>query len=232
VLRAAGAGTLGAVLVKSPPRRRPNPLRRLLRYDLGLGLLVGGADEAGRGALAGPLVAAAVLLAPRELTAAQRRALRALDDSKRLTRACRERLAPAVLDAALAVAVIVRGVPDVDSRGVHHANLRALAAALTSLDAPAGAVLVADGFRLPLARPHTAIIDGDQTSAAIAAASIIAKVTRDRLMRETAERYPVYGFEHNVGYATPEHLHALRLSGPSPEHRRSFACCALAATLF
>jgi ribonuclease HII len=221
-------------VLATPPtrRRRPNPLRRLLRHDIGLGRLVAGADEAGRGALAGPLVAAAVLLAPQDLTVAQRRALRALDDSKRLTRACRERLAPAVLDAAIAVAVSVRGVPDVDSRGVHHANLRALAAALNSLEAPPDAILVADGFRLPLTRSHTAIIDGDQISAAIAAASIIAKVTRDRLMRDMAERYPAYGFEHNVGYATPAHLLALRRSGPSREHRRSFACCALPPTLF
>ncbi len=208
-------------------RRRPAPpLRRLLRHDRSLGFrFVAGADEAGRGALAGPLVAAAVLLEPGALTVAQRRALARLDDSKRCTQLARETLLPAVLEVARAVAVVVVGVPEVDAQNIHRANLRALATALEQLDAPADTELLSDGFRLPLARVHRNIIDGDKTSAAIAAASIVAKVTRDRLMVRLAVAYPAFGFERHVGYGTPEHLEALRLHGPTPLHRRSFAPC-------
>jgi ribonuclease HII len=208
-------------------RRRPaSPLRRLLRHDLSLGTrYVAGADEAGRGALAGPLVAAAVLLEPGALSVGQRRALARLDDSKRCTQLVREALLPAVLDAALAIGVVVVGVPDVDGQNIHRANLRALATALRQLDAPADCELLSDGFRLPLERTHRNIIDGDETSAAIAAASIVAKVTRDRLMVRLAATYPAYGFERHVGYGTPEHLLALRLHGPTALHRRSFAPC-------
>lgn len=208
--------------------RRPAapPLRKLLRHDRGLGTrFVAGADEAGRGALAGPLVAAAVLLEPDALTLAQRRALARLDDSKRCTALARDALLPAVLRSAVRVAIVAVGVPEVDARNIHRANLHALARALEQLEAPDDTSLVADGFKLPLAREHRNIIDGDEKSAAIAAASIVAKVTRDRMMVRLAERYPVYGFERHVGYGTPEHLEALRLHGPTHLHRRSFAPC-------
>jgi ribonuclease HII len=211
------------------PRRHATPLPRLLRHDCRLPStprLVGGADEAGRGALAGPLVAAGVLLEPRTLSRAQRRALARLDDSKRLTAAVRDALFPVVVETALRISVVIVSVVDVDRHGVHHANLHALAGALRRLDAPCDAALLADGFRLPLERDHTAVIDGDAKSASIAAASIIAKVTRDRLMHELAAQYPGYGFDHNAGYGTPEHLLALRRLGATGTHRRSFAPCA------
>ena len=208
-------------------RRSPAPpLRKLLRHDRELGTrFVAGADEAGRGALAGPLVAAAVLLEPGAIPLAQRRVLARLDDSKRCTALARDLLLPAVLRSAIRVSLVVISVPEVDSRNIHGANLHALARALEQLDAPDDSSLIADGFKLPMARAHRNIIDGDEKSAAIAAASIVAKVTRDRLMVRMAERYPVYGFERHVGYGTPEHLAALRLHGPSVLHRRSFAPC-------
>ena len=134
-------------------------------------------------------------------------------------------LLPAVLRSAIRVSLVVMSVPEVDSRNIHRANLHALARAVEQLDAPDDSSLIADGFKLPMARAHRNIIDGDEKSAAIAAASIVAKVTRDRLMVRLAERYPVYGFERHVGYGTPEHLAALRVHGPSVLHRRTFAPC-------
>ncbi len=130
-----------------------------------------------------------------------------------------------MLQSALRVSTVIIPVWEVDSAGVHRANLNGLARALQLLDAPADTALVSDGFRLPLARHHRAIVDGDATSAAIAAASIVAKVTRDRLMADLAGRHPEYGFESHVGYGTPEHLGALRAWGPSDAHRMSFAPC-------
>jgi ribonuclease HII len=211
--------------VKARARRRA-PGRRLLQHDRGLGArLVGGADEAGRGALAGPLVAAAVLLEPDAVSVGMRRALQRLDDSKRCTEATREALLPAVLAAARRSAVVVVDAGTLDREGIHRANLRALARALERLEAPDDAVLVSDGFRLPLAREHRAVIDADEKCAAVAAASILAKVTRDRVMRGLAATHPGYGFERHVGYGTPEHLEALRRLGPSSLHRASFAPC-------
>jgi len=186
---------------------------------------VAGADEAGRGALAGPLVAAAVLFEPDAIPLAQRRALARLDDSKRCTALVRERLLPAILAVATRTAVVVVDAEQVDREGIHRANLRALATALDRLAAPRDAVLVSDGFRLPLRREHWALVDADEKCAAVAAASIVAKVTRDRLMHDAARAYPAYGFEHHVGYGTPEHLDALRRYGPSPLHRASFSPC-------
>jgi ribonuclease HII len=208
--------------VKARARRRA-PGRRLLQHDRGLGArLVGGADEAGRGALAGPLVAAAVLLEPEAVTVAARRALLRLDDSKRCTGATREALLPAVLAAARRAAVIVVDAETLDREGIHRANLRALARALESLEPPDDAVLVSDGFRLPLAREHRALIDADEKCAAVAAASILAKVTRDAIMRRMHKRFPAFGFDRNKGYGSAEHLAALAEHGPTPIHRLSF----------
>jgi ribonuclease HII len=203
-------------------------LARLLRHDRRLGVtLVAGADEAGRGAIAGPLVAAGVLLEPAAFDRRSRRLLAALDDSKRLTPRVREELLPHVLSVARRVTLVAVPVPTIDDGGVHRANLGALARALDGLDAPPGAALLVDGFRLPgLARPHTPIVDGDATSAAIAAASIVAKVMRDRAMAALARTHPEYGFEQHAGYGTPQHLAALRAHGPCSSHRRSFAPCA------
>jgi ribonuclease HII len=220
-----------AVAVSAPatrPRRKPSaPGPRLLTYDRRLeARFVGGADEAGRGALAGPLVAAAVLLEPNALTAGERRALRTLDDSKCCTERVRDELYPTILALARSVAVVAVVCTEVDRLNIHQANLWGLARALDGLAAPPEAVLLSDGFRLPgLTRPHRRVIGGDRTSAAVAAASIVAKVTRDRVMRAAHLDYPDYGFDGHVGYATPEHRAALRRLGPSPIHRRSFAPC-------
>jgi ribonuclease HII len=216
-----------AVAVHRRPRRSrkaARPGHRLLRYDRSLGAqFVAGTDEAGRGALAGPLVAAAVLFDYRLLQGRVCAPLAQLDDSKTRTLAQREELYDAVLRCATRVSVIVAPAREVDRRGVHRANLSALARALHGLDAPLDALLLSDGFRVPLERRHRAIVGGDGTSAAIAAASIIAKVTRDRLMRRLHADYPDYGFDGHVGYSTPKHRAALVRHGPCPLHRRSFA---------
>lgn len=186
-----------------------------------------GADEAGRGSLAGPLVAAAVLIDYGTLSLRDRRALGTLDDSKARTPEERERLYPAVLRAAARVAVAVRCVRGIDSRGLHVTNLEALGAALeravAGFPAAAGVRCLVDGFPIPECRvKHTAVVDGDATSAAIAAASVIAKVTRDRCMHRAHDDYPGWGFAEHVGYSTPEHREAIRANGISTLHRRSF----------
>jgi ribonuclease HII len=214
-----------AVATTRRVQRRPG--RRLLRFDRALECcFVAGADEAGRGALAGPLVTAAVLLDHSRLRGHACAALGELDDSKQRTHAMRERLLDVVLTCAVRVSVIVIPACEIDRVGLHRSNLRGLARALEQLDPPAGAALLTDGFRVPLAREHRAIIDGDAKSAAIAAASIVAKVTRDRLMRTAHARHPEYGFDGHVGYGTPAHRAALRAYGPCVMHRRSFSSVA------
>jgi ribonuclease HII len=208
-------------------RTAARPGRRLLRFDRALeARFVAGADEAGRGALAGPLVTAAVLLDHERLRGAACAPLGPLDDSKRRTPDARVALYDAVLRCAERVAVVVVPAPAIDARGLHRCNLAGLARALDLLDAPPEAQLLVDGFRVPLARVHRAVVDGDAKSAAIAAASIVAKVSRDRLMHRLHERYPEYGFDSHVGYTTPQHRTAVRRHGPCPLHRRSFASLA------
>lgn len=183
--------------------------------------LVAGADEAGRGSLAGPLVAAAVLLDYEELRGPRVAPLACLNDSKQLTAEDRERLLPAVLRLARRVSVEVVSPGEIDRTGLHRSNLRALAAALRALgDAE---VRLVDGFRLgPAAPPHRAVVDGDQKSAAVAAASVVAKVVRDRVMRRLDALYPAFGFVSHVGYITPGHSAVVRERGPCALHRRSF----------
>jgi ribonuclease HII len=197
--------------------------QRLLRFDRRLGArYVAGADEAGRGPLAGPLVVAGVLLDYSSLRDHRCRPLAHLNDSKQCTPAQREELFRAVL--ACAERVVVRVVPpgEIDRVGLHRSNLAGLRAVLAELSPPAEACLV-DGFRLGKAAPeHRAVVDGDEKSAAIAAASIIAKVTRDRYMRRADALYPHYGFRSHVGYITPRHSAVVRERGPSEIHRRSF----------
>jgi ribonuclease HII len=183
---------------------------------------VAGADEAGRGCLAGPLVAAAVLFDYERLSLRDVRSLSALNDSKQHTPEAREELYPLVLRAATRAAIVSRCVRGIDARGLHVTNLAALRDALVRVVRP-GALCLTDGFRVPsCAREHVAIVDGDEKSAAIAAASIVAKVTRDRFMHRMAARYPVYGFDSHVGYITPDHVRAVRAHGVTPLHRRSF----------
>jgi ribonuclease HII len=197
--------------------------QRLFTFDRSLGSpLVAGADEAGRGCLAGPLVAAAVLIDYEGLSRSDRRALAGLHDSKQMSPDQREELYPAVLRAARRASVVVRSVRGIDDRGLHVTNIEALASALERL-VPEGATCLVDGFSLrSCAVPHRAVIGGDGTSAAIAAASVLAKVTRDRYMRRVASEHRGWGFDEHVGYSTPEHRAAIERLGISPLHRRSF----------
>ena len=181
-----------------------------------------GADEAGRGSLAGPLVAAAVLFDLERLTLADRRALARLNDSKQHTPEGRDELYPLVLRAAARAVVVARCVRGIDAHGLHVTNLEALGTALRRVACP-GTMCLVDGFPLPdLGFEQRAVIDGDCRSAAIAAASVLAKVTRDRYMWRAAARHPGWEFETNVGYSTPEHRTAIRELGISPIHRLSF----------
>ena len=188
--------------------------RRLFAFDRGLGSrFVAGADEAGRGSLAGPLVAAAVLFDLERLTLSDRRALSRLNDSKQCSGEAREELYPLVLRAAARATIVSRCVRGIDARGLHVTNLEALRSALLSV-ARDGAVCLVDGFRVrDFGFEQRAVVDGDCRSAAIAAASVLAKVTRDRYMRRVAERHPDWEFDTNVGYSTPEHRAAIRQHG-------------------
>jgi ribonuclease HII len=201
--------------------------QRLLGFDRKLGVrFVAGTDEAGRGSLAGPLVVAGVLLDYGTLRGARVRPLADLNDSKQVAVEEREALYEAVGACATAISVRVVPVGAIDRNGLHRSNLAAMRAVLHDLCPPAEACLV-DGFRLgPSAPPHRAVVDGDARSAAIAAASIVAKVVRDRVMRRLDALYPHYGFVSHVGYITPQHDEAVRSFGPSELHRRSFqAAC-------
>ena len=198
--------------------------RKLLNFDRRLGArFVAGADEAGRGSLAGPLVTAAVLFdydGPARPPGAPAR------DPERLeaAHAGRARSASSARSSGCATRIAVRIIPPavIDSDGLHRSNLRGLRETLADLSPPAEVCLV-DGFRLgPLAPEHTAVVDGDTRSAAIAAASIVAKVVRDRAMHRLDALYPAYGFASHVGYITPGHSAVVRERGPSEIHRLSF----------
>ncbi len=177
-------------------------------------LRVAGVDEAGRGPLAGPLAAAAVVLAfP----------VAGLDDSKKLTEARREELYETLVAGPHAIGVGVVEAGELDRIGLQPANYAAMARAVAALSPPPDFLLV-DGFALPgVVQPVLRLVKGDRRSLSIAAASIIAKVTRDRRMKRMDEQWPQYGFGRHKGYGTADHLEALRRHGPCPEHRRSFA---------
>ena len=203
--------------------------QRLLGFDRRLGArFVAGADEAGRGSLAGPLVVAGVLLDYDCLRNHRVRPLALLNDSKQVPPSGREELFRAVVGCASRISVRVISSAEIDRHGLHRSNLWGLRSVLSDLTPPAETCLV-DGFRLgPTAPAHRAVVDGDTKSAAIAAASIVAKVTRDRVMRRLDALYPRYGFARHVGYITPGHSAAVRAHGPSEQHRRSFqALCYL-----
>jgi ribonuclease HII len=178
--------------------------------------VIAGVDESGRGPLAGPVVVAAVIFD-------KRRYPDGIDDCKRLEAAARERLFDLILDVAT-VSVAVASRVRVDRMNILHASLWAMARAVAGLSRQPDYVLV-DGNMLPpgLACPAEAIVAGDSLSVSIAAASIIAKVTRDRLMARVGRAFPDYGFERHMGYSTAEHFEALRTHGPCPHHRQSFA---------
>jgi ribonuclease HII len=177
-----------------------------------------GVDEAGRGACAGPLVIASVVLA--DPFAPE---LAKVRDSKDVSEAEREKLFDVVTSAALAVSVIIVPTAEVDSRGVHAANLDGMRRAVQGLSVTPSYVLT-DGYAIEgLAIPNVAVWKGDQVVTCISAASIIAKVTRDRVMRDLDLIYPNYGFAKHKGYITKVHTEALQEHGPCIEHRRSFA---------
>ena len=176
---------------------------------------VAGVDEAGMGPLAGPVVAAAVIMPVDAL-------IDGLDDSKALRRQERERLDEEIRRRAIAVGVAAVDVADIDSLNIYHAGLRAMHLAVANLGIPPRHLLV-DARTIPgLGIPQMAFVKGDARVYSIAAASVIAKVHRDRIMTELDERYPGYGFARHCGYATAEHRDALRRLGPCPVHRRSF----------
>ena len=176
---------------------------------------IAGLDEAGRGSLFGPVVAAAVILDPR-------RRIVGLDDSKRLVAGRREVLAGRVRKHALSWAVAQVDAQRIDAWNIYQASRQAMTEALAALQISPDYLLI-DAMRLDVMVEQKSLIHGDARCFSIAAASILAKVERDRLMTEWHRVYPDYGLAQNKGYATPEHLAALRLRGPSPQHRYSFA---------
>lgn len=198
----------------------------LIDFDRSKGDLVSGADEAGRGCLAGPIVAAGVCFDYGSLGTGDLTVLAAINDSKRLTPQRRENLYGEITRLARAVAVVVRSAPYIDEFGLHRTNLHCLGTALARV-APAGCALLSDGY-MPLGVDDgcEAIVKGDAKSAAIAAASIVAKVSRDRFMRRAAIVHEGWGFEEHVGYATSAHHDAIVRLGLTPLHRRSFASVA------
>ena len=177
-----------------------------------------GVDEAGRGACAGPLVVASVILKDHRSAELQQ-----VRDSKELSEKMREELFDVVSGASTSISVIVISHEEIDSRGVHAANLDGMRRAVQGLDLQPAYVLT-DGYPIEgLAIPNLAVWKGDQVVTCISAASIIAKVTRDRIMRELDITYPVYGFKSHKGYITKSHTEALVAHGVSPVHRRSFS---------
>lgn len=191
-------------------------------FDIETGLLQGGVrcvagvDEAGRGPLAGPVVAAAVILNPTRLP-------QGLDDSKKLTAVRREQLFVEIVDTGI-VAFASVGPATIDRINIREAALLAMRRAVAALADPPSFALV-DGRDVPpqLRCPAQALVGGDARSMSVAAASIVAKVMRDRMMRRMDESFPSYGFCRNMGYGTAEHRAALANNGPCPHHRRSFA---------
>ncbi|SEG87018.1 RNase HII [Thermomonospora echinospora] len=178
---------------------------------------VAGVDEAGRGACAGPLVIGAAVL-----PSGRRGVIDGLTDSKLLTPRRREEIYAEIVDRAAAWTAVIIPRHDIDRIGLHRCNITGMRRALAKLETRPAYVL-SDGFRVPgLDVPGLAVPKGDRVAACVAAASVIAKVTRDRLMTELHERYPEYGFAEHKGYITREHTAALGVYGPCPEHRLSF----------
>ncbi|HCT80658.1 MAG TPA: ribonuclease HII [Micromonosporaceae bacterium] len=203
-----------------------SPTRPQVRSDGGIYVLekalrrrgfavVAGADEAGRGACAGPLVAAAVVLPDRG-------EIPGLNDSKLLTALARDRIYDLVIASAVSWAAVIVEPADIDRRGLHVGNVAAMRRAIAKLT-PHPSYVLTDGFAVDgLGVPGLAVWKGDQVAACVAAASVVAKVTRDRMMTELDAEYPAYGFAVHKGYSTPEHAAALKEHGPSPVHRHSY----------
>ncbi|MEP7384631.1 MAG: ribonuclease HII [Gemmatimonadota bacterium] len=208
------------------PLRRSPRWSRIEREARGrYGVLIAGIDEVGRGPLAGPVVACAVIM-PADV-----RAISGVDDSKRVASADRERLATLIRARAIAIGVGAASPREVDRLNIYRATTLAMQRALRRLGCDPDHVIV-DGRPIrALGVTHTAVVGGDGKCYAVACASIVAKVTRDRLMRQLAVRHPGYAWEQNAGYGTPEHIAALDRLGATPHHRRSFCVKQLALML-
>ena len=210
---------------------RVRRLKQLRTYEValekaGLGP-VAGVDEAGRGACFGPVTIAACVLPPKPVPA-----LEGLTDSKQLTQKKRALLFDAIRKTALSYSVVHIAAGEIDRRGIQNANLDGARRAVAGLDVAPGYVLV-DAFRVPgLTCPQLPVIGGDYTARCIAAASVLAKVSRDRLVEEMASAFPQYGLEGHKGYSTAAHMDAVRRHGASAEHRYSYANVRLANEVF
>jgi ribonuclease HII len=208
--RAKGAPNNGRVVSV----RRWSGIERDLRQEFGP--LLAGVDEVGRGPLAGPVVACAVIMPP------DARAIRGVDDSKQLPRAERERLAQLIRSRALAVGLGAASRREIDRLNIYHATVLAMQRALARLSVAPHHVVV-DGIPLrALGVPHRAVVGGDARCYSVACASIVAKVTRDRVMRALGVRHPEYHWSHNVGYATAAHIAGIDQHGITAHHRRRF----------
>ncbi|MBA2683946.1 MAG: ribonuclease HII [Gemmatimonadaceae bacterium] len=185
------------------------------------GALIAGVDEVGRGSLAGPVVACAIVMPP------DSRALRGVDDSKMLTPLARERLVSQIIERALSLGIGAASAREIDRINIYHASTLAMKRALARLEISPDHVLI-DGRPIrALGVEHHGIVDGDDKCFSIACASIVAKVTRDRLMASLARRHPHYSWDHNCGYATRRHIDALQAHGSCAHHRQSFVVKAL-----
>src|SRR5665213_3748398 len=181
-----------------------------------MGPLIAGVDEVGRGPLAGPVVACAVIMPP------DVRAIAGVDDSKQLSAPERQRLAVKIRERAVCIGIGAASVREIDRVNIYHATVSAMRRALSRLSVVPHHVLIDGNPIRTLTVPHTALVGGDDVCYTIACASIIAKVTRDRIMHSLAGRYPDYVWERNVGYSTLAHLQGLAAHGVTPHHRRSF----------
>jgi ribonuclease HII len=198
-------------------RDRWIPIERELRRTVGP--LIAGVDEVGRGPLAGPVVACAVVMPP------DVRAIPGVDDSKQLTAGERERLAVKIRERAVSYGIGAASVREIDRVNIYHATVIAMRRALARLSVTPNHVLVDGKAIRTLQTAHTAIVGGDDKCYSIACASILAKVTRDRLMHALAPRHPGYAWDSNVGYATAAHLGGINTHGITAHHRRSFVAC-------
>ena len=208
------AGREQTTLAPSPRRDRWSTIERDLRRAIGP--LIAGIDEVGRGPLAGPVVACAIIMPPDE------RVIRGVDDSKVLSADERARLAERIRSRALSIGVGAASVREIDKVNIFHASVLAMRRALARLTLRPDHVIIDGRAIRSLGTPHTAVIDGDACCYSIACASIIAKVTRDRVMHALAARYPGYRWEKNVGYSTAAHFAGIAEHGVTPHHRHSF----------